>query len=68
MHLLELAKSAWNKIITSSDMNTEAEKVVGEQVRVFLSLSRDILTIFGPEGDEGGPLQEVETLQALLDG
>jgi hypothetical protein len=67
MHLLELAKSAWNKIVTSSHMNTEAEKVLGEQVRVFLYLSRNILTIFGPEGDEGGPLREVETLQTLLD-
>jgi hypothetical protein len=68
MHLLELAKSTWNKIITSSDMNKDAESAVEEQVRVFLSSSRKILTIFGPEGDEDGPLQEIETLQALLDG
>jgi SET and MYND domain-containing protein len=66
MHLLELAKSAWNKTITSSDMNKDAENAVVEQVRVFLSLSRKILAIFGPEGDEDGPLQEVKTLQTLL--
>jgi hypothetical protein len=49
-------------------MNKEAERAVQEQVRVFLTLSRRILTIFGSEGDEDGPLQEIETLQTLLDG
>ena len=68
MHLLELTKSAWNKMIASSDMNKNAESAAEEQVRVFLSLSRRILMIFGPEGDDDGPLQEIETLQTLLDG
>lgn len=67
MHLLELAKSAWNKIITSPDMNNDAEGVVEKQVRIFLYLSRKVLAILGPEGDENGPLQEIETLQLLLD-
>ena len=68
IHLLELAKSAWNKTITSSDMNKDAENAAEEQVRILLSLSRGILTIFGPEGDGDGPLQEVEVLQTLLNG
>lgn len=65
--MLELAKSTWNKIVTSSDMNQDVESAVEKQVRVFLSLSRQILEVFGPEGDEGGPRREIETLQALLD-
>ncbi|KAF8231722.1 SET domain-containing protein [Tricholoma matsutake] len=68
MHLLELAKSAWNNVITSSNMNKDVESAMKEQVRTFLSSSRRVLTVFGPEGDEDGPLPEVETLQTLLDG
>lgn len=37
-----------------------------QQVRVFLSLARQILMVLGPEGDGVGPLQEVHTLQQLL--
>ena len=66
MHLLELAKSAWNKIVISPHLSEVAEAVLKQQARVFLALSSRILTILGPEGDKDGPLQEIETLKRLL--
>jgi len=67
MHLLEMAKTTWNTITgTTSDMNGDEARHLQEQVRSYLGLSREVLVIFGPEGDEDGPLQEIETLQSLL--
>lgn len=67
MHLLELAKTAWNMIVSDPAMDLQTEQMTKARVRGFLSLGRKILTVFGPEGDEGGPLHEAETLQSLLD-
>jgi SET and MYND domain-containing protein len=65
MHLLELTKSAWNAQF-SADM-TEAEgKMIKERVGSFLSMSRKVLGIYGPEGGEGGPISEIEVLENLL--
>ena len=63
--MLELAKSAWNAQF-STDMTDIEEKVVRERVRTFLRLSSKVLTIYGPEGDEGGPISEIEVLENLL--
>ncbi|KAF5315168.1 hypothetical protein D9619_007076 [Psilocybe cf. subviscida] len=62
MHLLELTKTAWNNIATSVDLNLSQQ----EQVRFLLAMCRRVLTVFGREGDEGGPLEEIETLDRLL--
>ncbi|KAF9463041.1 hypothetical protein BDZ94DRAFT_1309149 [Collybia nuda] len=67
IHLLELAKTAWNMTVGDSGMDYQTEQATKARVRVFLSLGRRILTVFGPEGDEDGPLREAETLQSLLD-
>jgi hypothetical protein len=64
IHLLEMAKTAWNGIVIST--GKDEEKHLQEGARYYLALSREVLTIFGPEGDEDGPLQEIETLQRLL--
>ena len=63
MHLLELAKTAWNARISSTDSDNQISEV---QVLVFLSLARNGLEIYGPEGDESGPLDEIKTLERLL--
>jgi hypothetical protein len=67
MHLLELAKTAWNMIVSNPTMGSQTEQTTKDRVRTFLSLGRKIMQVLGPEGDEGGPLQEAEILQSLLD-
>jgi hypothetical protein len=67
MHLLELAKTAWNMIASNPTMGSQTEQTTKDRVRTFLSLGRKIMQVLGPEGDEGGPLQEAEILQSLLD-
>jgi hypothetical protein len=59
MHLLELAKTAWNARISSNQISKT-------QVLAFLTLARKGLEIYGPEGDESGPLDEIKTLERLL--
>ncbi|PFH54075.1 hypothetical protein AMATHDRAFT_136523 [Amanita thiersii Skay4041] len=66
IHLLELAKTWWNELVASSPLPNKKHIIEG-QVKMALSLARGILNIVGPEGDEDGPLHEIETLQNLLD-
>lgn len=66
MHLLELAKTQWNAGIVLPNLSAEERSKVKEQTRVYLSLARCILQIYGPEGDDVGPLQEIEILEDLL--
>ncbi|KIK01870.1 hypothetical protein K443DRAFT_678014 [Laccaria amethystina LaAM-08-1] len=66
MHLLELAKTQWNAGIVLPNPSTEERSKVKEQTRVYLSLARSILQIYGPEGDDVGPLQEIKILESLL--
>ncbi|KAJ7863102.1 hypothetical protein B0H14DRAFT_2441201 [Mycena olivaceomarginata] len=65
MHLLELAKTYWNSIV-SENMDLTAESAVKQECRRYLKDAKDILEIFGVEGDEDGPLVEIETLETLL--
>lgn len=67
MHTLELAKTAWNAVVTSEE---EAEPSV---VRAFEDIARSSVLVasqvmenFGIEGDEGGPLEEIRVLRGLL--
>jgi hypothetical protein len=67
MHLLEMAKTAWNAIVTGDngdDAQVSREKLKNE-LRVYLTLCQKKLGIFGPEGDTGGPLDEIRTLHEL---
>lgn len=64
MHLLELAKSAWNAVVLQ---NSAAPSSAKEDARNFLVLSQKVLSIYGLEGDEGGPLDEIRTLESLLE-
>ncbi|KAF8895511.1 hypothetical protein BD779DRAFT_1737353 [Infundibulicybe gibba] len=65
MHLLEMAKTGWNAMV-STGMSGDAENLMQDQVRTWLTSAHKILQILGPEGDEDGPLQEIEVLQSLL--
>ncbi|KAJ8516899.1 hypothetical protein ONZ45_g5832 [Pleurotus djamor] len=61
MHALELAKTAWNATISTSE--DSANVMLAKK---FLSFSRRILKIYGREGDPGGPLDEIDILEGLL--
>ncbi|KAF5360478.1 hypothetical protein D9756_005029 [Leucocoprinus leucothites] len=65
LHLLELAKTRWNALISSAAPSEAAEAEA--QVRVTLSHARQILAVYGREGDENGPLDELQNLEGLLD-
>lgn len=65
MHLLELTKSGWNAQL-SVDMTEDERKMAKQRVGIFLSMSKRILTNYGLEGDEGGPMSEIEVLENLL--
>lgn len=61
-----MAKTAWNAVVTGASGLSE-KRLTGE-LRVYLSASREIFDILGIEGDlEGGPLEEIRTLQGLLE-
>ncbi|KAI0315809.1 SET domain-containing protein [Amylostereum chailletii] len=70
MHALEVAKSAWNAIIagekTKRDSSVQVARLL-ETARWYLEVARRILSTLGPEGDEGGPAQDVAFLQKLID-
>ncbi|KIJ61103.1 hypothetical protein HYDPIDRAFT_97356 [Hydnomerulius pinastri MD-312] len=69
MHLLEMAKTAWNAIVTSEQtgaLTGTAEMRLFKQAQTCLRLSGRILNVVGPEGDAGGPLTEVRILNRLI--
>ncbi|KAF8424445.1 hypothetical protein L210DRAFT_3568075 [Boletus edulis BED1] len=67
MHLLEMAKTAWNAFITMEGAETQLSGLeLLLQVRAYLGLSQQIWVVIGPEGDEGGPLAEIQVLERLL--
>ena len=74
MHLLELAKTAWNAIVKSEGSDGEDAKelqiLLGappvDAFRNYLDTARRNLMVLGEEGDEGGPLDEIQTLEDAL--
>jgi hypothetical protein len=68
MHLLEMAKTAWNAIVTSEhpDPSDPVGVKVLPQAQAYLRLSKQVLDVIGPEGDMEGPLAEVQVLDRLL--
>lgn len=65
MHLLELAKTAWNRTV-NENVASSRQKPLERQLQGYLISASQILEIFGAEGDDGGPLEEIQTLQSLL--
>ncbi len=67
MHALELAKTLWNLICTEPDALAGAtEQQLQAHAKSAVDFAASVLHNFGPEGDEGGPLEEIQTLTGLL--
>ncbi|PIL22478.1 transcription factor [Ganoderma sinense ZZ0214-1] len=67
MHTLELAKTLWNVICTDVGAVTGADEgQLKGHARAALNFAAVGLRNFGPEGDLGGPLEEVRVLAGLL--
>lgn len=62
MHLLELAKTAWNAVVSANIDDSAAL----EGVKRYLTAAREVLDVFGDEGDEGGPLDVIAGLEEDL--
>lgn len=54
-----MAKTGWNQSVSTGSSNVELP-------RKYLKQARQILLIIGAEGDDGGPLEEIQALQGLL--
>ena len=61
MHALEVAKVAWNGIIANEDYYDARELL--SICKDHLGVAEEVLCVYGREGDEGGPLDEIETLK-----
>lgn len=71
MHALELCKTAWNALIASEPIHgTTSPHVdvleISSLAYHYLNIASNVLQTFGPEGDIGGPLEELTTMQSLL--
>ncbi|EIW59441.1 SET domain-containing protein [Trametes versicolor FP-101664 SS1] len=67
MHALELSKTIWNVICSAGpDMPARESEVLEAQTRRFLQIAASVLQNFGPEGDAGGPLEEIHVLRDAL--
>lgn len=70
MHALELTKTIWNAIIagerTGVPPTPVATKRLEDAARHYLKVASQVLDTYGPEGDEGGPLEEIRTMRSLL--
>lgn len=69
MHLLEMAKTAWNAVIATEHdhvHDTLTKTSLLKRARVYRNLASKILEVFGSEGDPAGPLEELAALKKLL--
>jgi len=60
LHLLEMAKTAWNLVVVTDNDSKKA------QVIEYLCQVKAIWDIIGQEGDDDGPLKELEVLTDLV--
>lgn len=68
MHLLEMAKVAWNALVQSEGgvESGLSKDEIKKYLRGYLASSEAILLVLGQEGDtSGGPLEEIQTLKML---
>jgi hypothetical protein len=63
MHLLEMAKTAWNASLTDANGSEPTNLALASR---YLAAAEENLGIFGKEGDDDGPMDEINTLQRLL--
>jgi hypothetical protein len=69
LHALELSKTFWNAFITvaiKDDTTNKSTRHLLLSAKSYLSTAKQILWNFGPEGDRGGPLDEVSYLESLV--
>jgi hypothetical protein len=69
IHTLELAKTFWNAFVTAQVSRGAVDAVNRElliSAKAYLSIASCILCNFGPEGDPGGPLGEIDSLERLV--
>ncbi|OCH91201.1 SET domain-containing protein [Obba rivulosa] len=70
MHLLEMAKTAWDAWIVAEGDNAAGAEQLRAKLRrdafSYLTLASQILGIYGHEGDDDGPLQEIQVLEHFL--
>jgi thiazole synthase ThiGH ThiG subunit len=66
-----MAKVAWNSVCLGPESagadKKEHEKSMMKLAREYVEISMIVLNVFGEEGDAGGPLAELRTLQMLMD-
>ena len=68
MHALEPAKTLWNLICTEPDALIGAnEDQLKGHAKTAADFAASVLRNYGPEGDDGGPLEEICVLRELLD-
>lgn len=70
MHALELTKTAWNAIIAGEQSgippSSDTTRRLEGAARYYLELASQVLNTYGPEGDEGGPQEELRVMRSLL--
>lgn len=66
VHLLEMAKTHWNELVTSQ-FDQVKERIVKGKIQNLLRHACGILSVIGPEGDGRGRLHDADELQGLLD-
>lgn len=55
-----MAKVSWNQYMK------EDKRENLETAEVYLTIARQVLDVYGREGDSGGPLDEANTLLGLI--
>lgn len=72
MHALELAKTSWNAAVSNDSLalnhhiRAPTPKHLEKLAQSYLEIAQRILEIYGPEGDQGGPMEEIVLLRELL--
>ena len=66
--MLELAKTSWNYAVSrdTSSLPSITQHDLESMARDSLIHARAVLEIFGPEGDEDGPMEEIRVMRELL--
>lgn len=50
-----------------ADQDVPAKASLLKRARVYLGIASKVIKLFGPEGDPGGPLEELAFLEDLLE-
>ncbi|EIN12756.1 SET domain-containing protein [Punctularia strigosozonata HHB-11173 SS5] len=66
MHALEVAKTAWNGTVLDMPASPDDRRSLLAQAQAYLAIAQELLAVFGREGDEGGPLDEIHILKGLI--